>query len=55
MDLVKAVLIGTVLIAGFFVLPVIIAVLSMLAGFAILVGAIWLIIQIVKEEPKPPP
>lgn len=55
MDLVKAVLIGTVLISGFFMLPVIIAVLSMFAGFVILVGTIWFIIKIVKEDPKPPP
>lgn len=55
MDLVKAALIGAVLIAGVLMLPVIIAALSVLAGYAILVGILWLIFKIVKEEPKPPP
>lgn len=55
MDLAKAVLIGAALIAGFLAIPVIIAVLSVIFGFAAVVGIIWFIIKVVKEEPKPPP
>jgi hypothetical protein len=54
MDLIKAALFGAVLIAGVVMLPVIIAALTFLVGYAILVAIIWFVFQIVKEEPKPP-
>ena len=55
MDLIKAVLIGAALIAGFLAIPVIIAAFTMILGFAAVVGIIWFIIKVVKEEPKAPP
>ena len=55
MDLLKAVLIGTVLIAGFLAIPVIIAVLSVIFGFMAVVVILWIILKVVKEDPKPPP
>jgi len=55
MDLVKAVLIGAALIAGILVIPMIIAALWAILIFAGVVGVIWFILQIVKEEPRKPP
>ena len=55
MDLFKAVLYGAVLIAGIFVVPMIIAALWVILIFAAVVGIIWFILQIIKEEPKKPP
>ena len=54
MDLIKAILYGIVLIAGFLAIPVIIAILSVIFGFMAVVAILWFIIRVVKEEPKPP-
>lgn len=55
MDLIKAVLIGAVLISGILMIPAIITALSMFFGFMVVVGVVWIIIMLVKEDPKPPP
>ena len=55
-DLIKAVLIGAALIAGFLLIPVILAVLIPLGVFAIVVGIIWLVLKMISDdsEDKPP-
>lgn len=44
-DLIKAVLLGAVLIAGFLLIPAILAVLIPVGAFAIIVIVIWVLIK----------
>lgn len=55
-DLIKAVLIGAALIAGFLLIPVILAVLLPIAVFAAVVGIIWILIKVISgdSDDKPP-
>lgn len=48
--LVKAILIGIVLTAGFLLIPVFMAILIPLASFAAVVLGVWFLLQILRED-----
>lgn len=52
-DVIKAFLIGTVLITGVITAPIIAAVLAYVISFAFVVLVIWLLLQIFKGDTDP--
>lgn len=57
MDWLKALLMGVALVIGILVIPILMAILFPLAAFIFIVGAIWFLLQVIKddEDPKKPP
>jgi hypothetical protein len=56
MDWIKALLIGVALLIGLLAIPILLAIVIPLGAFVIVIGVIWFLLQILKDDdPKKPP